>query len=487
MLFRNVFSSAAIFFIAQHINADIIDHKKDNQASPADTPGHMSLPSLFELESIDELKLNWETYNGIRLDTGRLLFENGPGSVWSTPQLANTRDEWTIETTFRLTPKNGDSNIHHDQSNGLAFWLINPSNTDPIDDRNVNNYGGPSQFDGFQFLMNNKDETGLKIFANDGSKVLLNSLSDSIGNCGFNFLQSDIPYSIRVSYSKQRNWFKVQVDNNLCFKTNAIVLPDEIDDFKFGVSANIGDTSEFFELFGINVWSHLTSDAIDDHGLINSGQVKVDADTVVVKDKSDNFVPPSYIRESLMERTRRQQEEIAKQQSNGLSNDGLKEISQKLAQVEQSINNIKFGDGSSAPSYDIKVLETYIQDIKNVQSQQSQILSDLQQSYTDFKSTITQQYSQMLSAVSKLNEKVIGEVREHQFSMEEVGKKVDLLMANHKEISHQYQNQQPLQIPKTDYPGTIVKWILIIIFASILVLTLVIYRLRHDIKHSKLL
>lgn len=85
---------------------------------------------------------------------------------------------------------------------------------------------------------------------------------------------------------------------------------------------------------------------------------------------------------------------------------------------------------------------------------------------------------------------MIGEVREQQYSMEEIGKKVDLLMANHKEISYQYKQQGTALDQYSNQSGianTLIKWILIPVVAVIIVLTVVVSRLRHDIKHSKLL
>lgn len=498
----------SLVFLAQFTKALIpnLDFIKDNQASDPEEPGHLSLPNLLQVNELDDLSLNWETYNNLRIDTGRLIFENGAGSVWSTPQLANTRDEWTIETIFRYSKL--DSKVPSNSNNGLSFWLVDSGNSVPINDKNIQNFGGPTEFDGFQFLINNKEATGLKIFANDGTHSQENSISKSIGDCAFNYLQSDVPFTLRVSYSKSRNWFKVQIDNNLCFKTESIQIPDYSGDFKFGVSSYVesSNPSESFELFGIKVWTRLTTDAIDDHGLISDGQIKVDYKTVTVPADSQepNHVGPSVIRKSLMEKQKaeidrlggyRDNNKVSQDNNNENSYSGqfdnsiLIEISNKLANVENTVNNFQIGSSSSSSNgnYDIKILEAHIREIQSIQEKQSQILLDLQQGYTEFKSIITQQSSQMMSEVSKLNEKVVGEVREQQYGMDEINKKVDLLMANHKEVSYQYKNQDSVQDIKPDYSNIIIKWILIPIFAIILILTIFVYRLRHDIKHSKLL
>lgn len=62
-------------------------------------------------------------------------------------------------------------------------------------------------------------------------------------------------------------------------------------------------------------------------------------------------------------------------------------------------------------------------------------------------------------------------------------------MNNHKEISYQYQNAKESDSPNG--VGTTVdvlmKWVLFPLMLILLVLVVFVYRLRHDIKHSKLL
>ena len=85
------------------------------------------------------------------------------------------------------------------------------------------------------------------------------------------------------------------------------------------------------------------------------------------------------------------------------------------------------------------------------------------------KETFVQQYAQLLQAVSDLNHKVIGEVREQHYGMEEIGKKVDLLMSEHKEVQHQYKKQSEQMGQKSAHVVSpsdstfdkLIKWILI--------------------------
>lgn len=429
-------------------------------------PGHQSLPDLLQINDIKDLDLTWESYN-LRYDTGRLILDKGAGSLWSIAQLANSGDEWTAELTFRSSGTSSQDGQFHD--NGIALWFVDPENT-PITTSATENFGGPSYYDGFQILINNKESSGLRVFMNDGSVARQNHLSDSIGNCGFNYLDSTIPFTVRVSYSKIRRWFKVQVDNNLCFKTDTITIPSTVSDFRFGVTANSNPQSlETFEVLKLSIWSTLTEDAIDDHGLMADGSVKVQYKTVVVGDEG-NHVQPAQIRQSLMERTRQYQQQMAGERGTSDQDILLNEIA-SLSSRFQTLENVIAGLGNSQSSggYD------------------GQAISRLQGDLQSFQLTITDQFSNMVDALSTLNQKVIGEVREHQHGMDELSRKVDLLMANHKEIAHQYSSKPNYEASTSEITTTVIRWVLTPVVLCIVVLSVFIYRLRHDIKHSKLL
>lgn len=453
----------------------------DTENTDHSEPGHLSLPNLLKIDSLSDLELTWETLPNIKLDTGRLLIQKGPGGIWSLPTLANTANEWTIELIFRSSGSS-KNDLAYSAQNGLAFWMIDPVST-TINRDNMENFGGPQAFDGFQFLMNNKDMKGLKVFANDGSRILQNTIEDAIGKCNFNYLDSQVPFSVRISYSKLRKWFKVQVDNYLCFKTDKIVIPETMNDFRFGVTGNVHpSSSEELEILRLSVWNHLTDDALDDHGLMSDGSVKVDLKTVTQGEDQFTFKP----RQSLMEKSRMQREAILNDQikaagTPGTNNKDHSELYSKIDQLDQLYNFMESRDNK----FDFVKMEEKIFHIEEDQLKQ---LSDLHQDFTEFKQIVVEQYSEIVQAIGKLNEKIIGEVREQQYTIDELGRKVELLMQNHKEVAYQYENRN--ETPSNELPGllsAIIKWVLIPVIILILILTVFVYRLRHDIKHSKLL
>ncbi|MCP8719818.1 MAG: hypothetical protein M5F18_11085, partial [Asgard group archaeon] len=213
---------------------------------------------------------------------------------------------------------------------------------------------------------------------------------------------------------------------------------------------------------------------------------------------NNNEVKPGHIRESLMERAQRvrqemlkkQQEEDAQLQNQEFSQQGGNDASfdliiSKLNQLEISVNTLN----NLEEDAEIIAINNKIKELNNAQEVLKSTVDDTKKAVQDLEQTLVRQYSQMLDAIGQLNQKVIGEVREQHSGMEELSKKVDLLMNNHKEISYQYQNAKESDSPNG--VGTTVdvlmKWVLFPLMLILLVLVVFVYRLRHDIKHSKLL
>lgn len=438
----------------------------------------ISLPNLLTLESISQIS-NYET-NGITFDQGRLLMKQ-QGLLWSKSFIPSK--EFTAEIVFRSSGKSQDIQF---LDNGLNVWLL--------DDRKSQ---GLDAYDGFKFAINNVDTQGLKIFNNDGTKNAENGIDVSIGDCQFRYLESDVPFTLRISYSD--NWFKVQVDNNLCFKTDKIKFPQN-QNFKLGITSNTNPQSqETFEILAIKVWDKLTEDAVDDHGLMVDGELKVDVKKIVDEsqlNQDDHHVKPKVLRESLMERARKHREEMERSQQQDKSDQASQShdlllVLNKLNHLEYLVNDLpkNFNPSSSGSQNDqVNILSQSRNDI-------SSAIKETRDTINDLKETFVQQYAQLLQAVSDLNHKVIGEVREQHYSTEEIGKKVDLLMNEHKEVKHQYQKQNEQLGQKSSHVVSpsdstfdkLIRWIFIPLMIVLLALVVFVYRLRHDIKHSKLL
>lgn len=136
-------------------------------------------------------------------------------------------------------------------------------------------------------------------------------------------------------------------------------------------------------------------------------------------------------------------------------------IASRLDKMEASIKSIKVSNSPDSSSYDTSSLD-------------------------DFKETLSKQYMELLESIAKLNQKVIGEVREQQFTIEELTKKVDVLMANHKEINF-HTSKEAGKVNTYEASGNILRFTLFVIIVILIILAIGFYRLRHDVKHSKLL
>ncbi|KAG7661018.1 uncharacterized protein J8A68_005538 [[Candida] subhashii] len=457
-----------------------------------------SLPNLLDISSLSSIpKSLWTPQGAIYFDTGRLLIDNtGSGSIWSQSRL--DKPEWTLEVVFRSTGTHED--IAFADENQFGIWIVSVDSKDDGE-----------RYDGFRILVNNHEKPGLKIFNNDGTANGGRELKDSIGECRFQYLSSQVPYTIRISYSEKRKWFKVQVNNNLCFKTDQIHIPNAM---KYGISGDVNSKSnEKFEVLGIKVWDELIVDAIDDHGLIGAdGDVRI---TEVIQQHAHASKPtasPGIVRESLMERARRQREQeqqnlLQKQQelyqqqqdrqqrlqniqSQPPPNLDTTQLESKIQSLEQLITAL-----SSTISTQEKLLKATTESFLSTQNDQSKQISNIANSLKTLEETFTKQSSQLLSAITALNEKVIGEVRQQHYVMGQLTQKVDLLMNNHQEIAQQYNRNQkeerermraPMVVQK-GWMDTLTKWLLIPLVVVMLCLLVVVYRLRHDIKHSKLL
>lgn len=271
--------------------------------------------------------------------------------------------------------------------------------------------------------------------------------------------------------------------------------------FKLGVTSNTNSQSqETFEILAIKVWDKLTEDALDDHGLMVEGELKVDVKKIVdgsQQIQDEDHVKPRVIRESLMERARKHREEMERAQNLDISNIGSQNndfllILDKLNHLEYLVNDLP---NSYNPSSQGTKNDQVGGALSQSQNDITNAIKETRDTINGLKETFVQQYAQLLQAVSDLNHKVIGEVREQHYGMEEIGKKVDLLMSEHKEVQHQYKKQSEQMGQKSAHVVSpsdstfdkLIKWILIPLMIVLLALVVFVYRLRHDIKHSKLL
>lgn len=452
-------------------------------------PGRQSLPNLFTVPSKNDIN-GWEVSGSLKLDAGRLAFERGQGALWSELALANSMDEWVIEAVFRNSESVETADHSFVDTNGLAFWLVQAQNT-PRFKKDTLNFGGPAVFDGFQFLVNNKEKPGLKLFAGDGTKEIPNQIDNTLGTCSFNYLDSMVPFTLRISYSAKNKLFKVQIDNNLCFKTDAISFNKLAQDFDFGVTGSVdGKSQEYWEILKMSVYNELTEDAIDDHGILADGAVKV---ITVTQDEQEPTYQPSFGRESLMERTRKWKEQMLKEEEEEAkareqqktepqkqepvrietpSKVDLSEITQKFSSLENLIKQVGAGSGNNQP--DLLILNQIVES----QIQQIQVLETLKDNYVRLEQLIQSQNNDIAKSI-------LNEFNNHRKELGDLGRHVQSLAAS---SGKRETERFPLfESDKVESFQTYLKWFMVAVIAIIVVLSIFVHRLRKDVKHSKLL
>lgn len=437
-----------------------------------DKPEPPRLPNLMKLNDVSDLTPKWTTKGDMRLEEGRLVVKEGLGSIWSRHILAGLKGDWTIEVVFRNSERVEVEDHLFFDSNGFSFWLLESDL--PQDGLN---FGGPRTFEGFQFLINNKEGRGLKIFANDGKQTLENSKSTSLGGCDLNYLDSMIPFTMRLSYSSKNKIFKVQIDNNLCFRTDTLSFDKLSRDFLFGVSASTDPKSqEYWELLKLDTYYEVTEDAIDDHDLMKEGLIKM-----VTITQTDNSMPtdtPAINRQLLMQKSRPDTPNVDFFKLDA----HMGEINRKLSLLEGNLDKI---DNSQ-----VSELSLALQEVKSVQNKQLILLEDMKKTHDEFQTLLRSHFREMVSSVGALHQKVIDEIRVHQAETLNIETKVDLLMDNHKEILKQYMSYAGELERKSDsseFVNAVLTWVLLPFFVLIAGLSLLVYRLRRDIKHIKIM
>lgn len=444
-------------------------------------PGRQSLPNLFTVSSANEME-GWEVSGSLKLDAGRLAFEQGLGALWSKQPLANSMDEWVIEAVFRNSESVETADHSFVDSNGLSFWLLQAQNT-PSFKQDKSNFGGPAVFDGFQFLVNNKEKPGLKLFSGDGTRHIPNQLDNTLGTCLFNYLDSMVPFTLRISYSAKHKWFKVQIDNNLCFKTDAISFKNLEQDFDFGVTGSVdGNSKEYWEILKMSVYNELTEDAIDDHAILADGAVRV---VTVTQQEGEPTYQPSFGRESLMERTRKWKEQMQKEEDQKRREEQQQQQNQQqqqpvqiqqpavdLSEVTQKLNHLEslINQAGSNNQPDLLILNQIVES----QIQQIQALETLKENYHRLEQFIQNQNHDIAKSI-------LNEFNNHKKELGELGRHVQSLAA-----SGNRQRDEAVYLENGKFESFL-KWIMITMIAVIVIISVFVYRIRKDVKHSKLL
>ena len=176
-----------------------------------------SLPNLLEVKDPQKELSKWVLRDKAKLEEGRFVLTPGKstkGSLWLKPEY-KVQGAITIEWTFRSFGFRGST------TGGLAFWLKQGNAEDGTE-----LFGGSSEkFDGLMILLRLDDKLGESVTAylNDGSKNFDFKSSPYFASCLFQYQDSMVPSTLRLTYNALDNHLlKLQMDNRVCFQTRKV-------------------------------------------------------------------------------------------------------------------------------------------------------------------------------------------------------------------------------------------------------------------------
>ncbi|GME71605.1 unnamed protein product [Ambrosiozyma monospora] len=475
----------------------------------------LSLPELVHLQNIDELKSNWEIKGSTIFDEGRLILTPKPeissntkpvlqyGSIWSRQQPPQL-NSFSYDTSFRSIGAYGQTGA------GISFWILDPTSFDSTDKENS---GGPKKFKGLQIAFDaNNRQLGpmVEVFLNDGTKeISSSSIEDSIGAYGWEYQSSNVPTTLKVGY--EQGLLKVTLDNILALETDKIDLSSLIGG---GATFVVGVTTvapkdviktEQFELLTFNSYDTLIEDLKTE-----SKQTLVAKHSAPKKISSHgpsrNFFEDTEnrLREQLLNKDSSSQNQGQNQQayggydssSNSINDATIQEIIKRLDTLQNQgsdgsttqIQKQLFTINKSLKNYAVRLGE--LQD--KLQQTQNQLLDQMKQFNTKFDAIqdiaqsqhqFAENFNYRFSALNKFLD-----------SQSQQSVNLDTKLSN---LQEQYllSSQMSGETDKfqTEFQKNLstlahaVKMVMVPVLILLVVLALLVYKLRSDIKHSKVL
>ncbi|CUS22773.1 LAQU0S06e05688g1_1 [Lachancea quebecensis] len=212
-----------------------------------------SLPDLIQTKKLPDA---WVSGGDAILEEGRVVLtpkKSSKGSLW-TKNGYTLGSSFTAEWTLRSTNHKGKS------PGGLALWFVSANSP-----QDTELYNGPSKYEGLQLLIDNNGEldSTLRGQLNDGTQQFTSSdiYDKTFGSCLLAYQDSTVPLTVRLTYdSTKGGFFKVQVDNRVCFQTKKIHFP--VEEYKFGITATNADNEESFELLQLEIFDGVLGEAL---------------------------------------------------------------------------------------------------------------------------------------------------------------------------------------------------------------------------------
>lgn len=391
-----------------------------------------SMPDLVNIyENEDELTNNWQGDG--QLNEGRYILtrkESLKGEIWNKNFF--NFDEFTFEITLRSLGFHGDNN----GNSSLTIYLID-------------NLMELIKFKGLKIKFVNDGQPNVKVYLNDGKNLILND--QFIGSYIIEYQGSNVPITLKFGYSN--GLMKMTIDNKLMFETNEIKFP--VKDLRFGlVAESIGDEKfEQFELLRLKVYNELTK------GL---------------KDKTQESLYANYLSPNSSDKDKNQFNQFNQVEMKLRENLNSQEIKIELNKIQLIINDIK--------EINIKKIELLKDDINNLNYKIESMIDlfkrqfEMMDSYDLRMGSIDKVLKDQLDKSDSINERF----NKFIINKDEEEEKLNSFNNNNNKNNNNLSN-------RGEKNGYSIVFVLIFIIILLILLSMLIFKLRNDIKHFKVL
>ncbi|KAH3665216.1 hypothetical protein OGATHE_004031 [Ogataea polymorpha] len=444
----------------------------------------LSFPDLVSVKSLSELQNNWQMYGDVEFSEGRVILTPAPsllqkatreitsGAAWSINKISS--DSFSLQFTFRSVGAFGFTGA------GLSLWLLDQ---DPGSD--TSNFGGPLQYSGLQILLDaNEQDLGpvFRVYVNDGSRKI-DLAQDYLGAYTYSFQDSQVPSTLKLGYENRK--LKITCDNKLLFETDAINLDPYLKNMRVGITAASSKDVKKAEQFEILMFKFFDK-------VIESLKAEA-SETLVAKhpEVDKRLAQKAQVVEDF-KRTREQQ--------NGNSvpvhlrpESAEYDLLAKLEEVKTIVEQ------QTAPQVLQKQMFDVTKSIKMMNEKNSVYNTQMEKSYdTLLKQTeeLNAKYEALRQLITRQNQLLeLVDERFVTFNSYFQGQS-----QNHESINDKLKQLQEFY-SKGSYPSgyesefesklnkfmSAVRLILMPVLVLLIIMTLLVYKLRNDIKHAKVL
>ncbi|OWB57547.1 hypothetical protein B5S28_g3499 [[Candida] boidinii] len=503
------------------------DHHNEPSRHNKETPyDPISLPDLISVSKLDDLKNSFTFSGDSILENGRIILTPSSklsqddtnsdsqlqkSSMWLTNDiLPKSLNDFSFEITMRSLGNYGKFT-----NAGISFWLLDSKFNS--NNNNLQNFNGPQIFKGLQILIDTNtasDYSSVKFYLNDGTKPIdLNQ--DAIGIYALNYQDSQVPLTLKFGYKINEKWLKLTIDNKLLFESTDIDLSSLLnnENLKIGITCQTDKSKhEQFEILRLKGYNYivesLNSDQIESLFSLHAQESLDDLKKARNGDSISNNNKENH-ESSTLNFLDKQNELKDNLNNNKLINDLNLKLDNLQNEISNSLNSLSMAaatlNGGNNNIQANKQLFDLSKSIKNLNENLGNYHSQFAKNYENLKSQneiLNRKYDLLIDSLnsqSKLIERFDERFLYFSQMFDKQFKNNEFLNDNLNKLNDKYSSSSnnnnnnladsaieefEIFIKSVSY---YIKIVLIPILIVLLLLAGLVYRLRSDIKHSKVL